>query len=342
MEDDETIAFVILIIVDILMIVVSICLHALGLFLMFKVKQRRKNLHTILIHLSLVEIVTQSCRFGSAVYFYIYNDNEEYLGYQVLRTLTIQGWCVTYVLVMIIIALDPLLIVTLKTSYNKYVHQKNLNIVLGVCWAFGVINGLVNFALPYLKREEIAKNFTFPIIAIVFLLSSILSYAMIYKHLQDHNNKNMARISVTSTATQKRPALKFRVPMLIVLTFFFFVAAPSAAQILVKNKLTKTVLLILGILFSIGFICDAMIYLFLHPTTKKLLYIHAICFKEKRHCVDIMETSRRITTVCSPKPASKPTSDTPKTLLRFEHQKVATPESLHRFDPGRLSVTTKF
>lgn len=168
--------------------------------------------------------------------------------------------------------------------------------MLGVCWAVGCTYVLVSFAFSYTRREMLSKNYIFPILTSVFLIFSILSYVMIYKHIRDHNKKSLKKtLQVTTTritVQQKRPSLKFRVPVLIILTFFLFIALPSVSQMLLRESLTKNLLLVHGLLYSLGFICDALIYLFLHPTTKKLLYSNVACLKEKRHrVVDVRHTS---------------------------------------------------
>ena len=261
--------FITLVIVDITVHIISTLLNILGVYLMFKLK-RPKNIHIILIHLSMSEIFIQLFRFASAIYFFVYDDHESYLGYQVTRTLTILGLCVTYILIMCVVALDPLLIVVLKTKYQTYITRKNIQIVLSLCWVVGVIHASVSFVFRYMKRESFSAKYTFPIVSVVFVSFSVTSYFVIYNSIKQQA-KNLPRASVTTR--NNRPTLKFRVPVLITLTFFLFCLTPSLLQSVIGvQNFSKPLFLVLGICFSLGLVVDSLIYMFLHPIVKKLLF----------------------------------------------------------------------
>jgi len=263
-------------ITDMTVQIISILLNTLGLYLVSKLK-RPKNIHIILNHLSMSEIVIQVFRFVSAIYFFWYDDHEEYLGYQVTRTFTVLGLCVTYILIMSVVALDPLLIVILKTKYQTYITQRKVNKILALCWAVGVIHASTSFYFRYMDRENFAANYTFPSVTVLFVLFSATSYIVIYRAIKE-KTKNLTHGSVTTR--NSKPALKFRVPVLITLTFFLFCLTPSLVQSVIGIEgLSKIFMSGLGIWFSLGFIVDSLIYMFLHPIVKKLL----VQFIQTRH-----------------------------------------------------------
>eukprot|EP00111_Clytia_hemisphaerica_P007136 TCONS_00020732-protein len=260
--------FIGLVILDITLLIISSFLHIIGVFLMSKLK-RPKNIHHILIQLSISEISIQVFRFASAIYVVRYDNYEEQLGYQVTRTLTVQGLCVSYVLIMIMVALDPLLIVVLKLNYQSFVTKQRTQLLLGLCWFIGLVYGGLNFVFTYKTREKISITFTFPIVTTLFIVFSVASYSMIYKAVRKQA-KSIARVSV-SNMKSNAPSLRFRVPVLITLTFFLFCLSPSIIQVIVGYQISKEFLLSLGISFNVGFVADALIYMLLHPMVKGLL-----------------------------------------------------------------------
>ena len=269
--------YIVLVSFDITMIFLSLLLNLLGVYLLVQLR-RPKNIHLVLTHLSIVEITVQAIRFVSIIYFFRYDDHETQLGYQITRTLTVQGFCVTYVLVMVVVALDPLLIVTLKLMYQRRVTRQKTNFLLTICWSVGLICGTGSFAFTYKERESISLKYTFPITTSLFLLFSLTSYAIIYRHVKYGSRKNMNAKSLgsstsSSTTMSIRTTLKFRVPLLITSTFFLFCLTPSVVQMALRYAcwLTKNMLLVIGICFSLGFIIDSLIYIFLHPMVKKIL-----------------------------------------------------------------------
>lgn len=261
-------AFTLLVTMDMVLLLISICLHCFGVYLLLFRRKTRKNQHVILIHLSVSEILVSGFRTVTLVYFHQYEKQEELLVYQVLRTITIQGWCVSYVLIMIAVAVDPLLMIVLKTKYNRLVSRRRLNITLASCWVVGVLYGAVSFTQDYKTREEIAAKYTFPIICACFLLFAGGAYCVIYISVRK-GYKQMRRRTLTHTNNR---TVKFRVPVLIILTFIVFVALPSGIQSAIKAEIEKSHLIALAILYSTAFVLDALIYLFLQPTTRRLIF----------------------------------------------------------------------
>ena len=82
--------YVMLITLDTTLIIVSALLNVLGVYLLAQLK-RPKNIHLILVHLSCSEIAILINRLVSAIYFFYYNNYETCVGYQVTRTLAVQG-----------------------------------------------------------------------------------------------------------------------------------------------------------------------------------------------------------------------------------------------------------
>lgn len=261
-------AFTLLVTMDMVLLLISICLHCFGVYLLLFRRKTRKNQHVILIHLSVSEILVSGFRTVTLVYFHQYEKQEELLVYQVLRTITIQGWCVSYVLIMIAVAVDPLLMIVLKTKYNRLVSRRRLNITLASCWVVGVLYGAVSFTQDYKTREEIAAKYTFPIICACFLLFAGGAYCVIYISVRK-GYKQMRRRTLTHTNNR---TVKFRVPVLIILTFIVFVALPSG---IVSNKSgNRKVASDRSCYFIFHSVCIRRIDLFISATNHETIDFH--------------------------------------------------------------------
>ena len=255
--------------IDMVMLLLSMSFHALGVYLLLYRRKIRKNQHIILIHLSISEFLISFFRFLTMFYFYENEEQDLIIGYQVLRSITIQGLCVSYVFIMIVVTLDPLLIILLKVRYTTYLNKRRLYIILASCWFVGLLNVIINFTIDYETREKIAAKYTFPTISTLFLSFACVAYTIIYKTLRD----GQKLIQRTSVLQMKSRSIKIKVPALIMFTFFLFVALPSAIQVAAHTSFKKIHLAMLGVSYSTGFVLDALIYVCLQPTTRQLLFL---------------------------------------------------------------------
>ena len=227
--------------IDMVLLIQSMCFHTLGVYLLYK-RKIRKNQHVILLHLSVSEFLISFFRFITLFYFYGNEDQDSVLAYQILRSITIQGLCVSYVIIMIVVTLDPLLMILLKVRYSTYLSKRRLFVILGTGWFLGAFNAIINFTRDYQTREKIAAKYTFPIISILFLSFAAVAYIIIYKTLRD----GQKAIQRTSVLQMKSRSIKIKVPALIILTFFLFVALPSGIQVAARSSFKKIHLALLG------------------------------------------------------------------------------------------------
>lgn len=262
----------------------TVVLHLFGLYSLRKNVTQRNHLHIILIHLSSCVITMACLRFLAILYLIRFNGNYiqavAMTGYQVIFTFS-RGFDVCYALIMTVLVLDPFLMVVLKTSYTKHVTKTKITLLLGCCWVVSCIYSLVFFTAPFELRFRITTKFIFPVLSTLFVVFSIVCYAVIYNNTRFRSNSDpderIRKTSLTSRAT--RPALKFRVPMLITLTFFVFVALPALAQAVIRFKPSTEFMLGGAVFYSIGFVLDATVYLLLHPSARTKL--RALFHKQK-------------------------------------------------------------
>ena len=237
--------------IDIALLLGVICLHIYRLIILVHILKLHKNQQIIMAHSSLAQILVRLFRFATAFYFLEYKKPKEQPGYQILRSFIIQGWCVCYVLVMIVISIDPLMIIKLKLKYNSQLTKRRLKISLVGCWVVSITNALLSFTVNYDTREKIAARYTFPIISFVFLCFATLAYVTIYRMVKQPINQS------TNQSKVKKRSIKFQVPVLTILNFLLFGVVPTIVQVIYRKKMLDIHWLTLGIFYSIGFIGDA-------------------------------------------------------------------------------------
>ena len=266
--------FSIVVTVDIVILLVAIGLHLFGVYLLqFKVRSK-KNQNLILTHLSAIEILLPTFRLISVFYFFSYQNERKVLAYQILRTIILEGCCVTYVFILTVVTVDPLLIIFMNVKYNPSKAKRFISYALALCWFIGFVSTSVSFSVDYETREEFTAKYTFPAWCSFFLVFTVFSYVYIYVKLKNFNQRPG---SIKNTCSRR--AMKVRVPFLIVTMFFIFIALPSIFQFVYKKQLTKITYGLVGIAYAMGNAADALLYIFLQSSTRKYIFRKSITQK---------------------------------------------------------------
>jgi len=193
-----------------------------------------------------------------------------------LRTIILQFLCFTYILIMVVVALDPYLIITLNVKYNLIITRLKMQFMLSSCWVLGFINMVLSFLSDFKTREDVVVRYIFPVICSIFIVFSIYSYTCIFKKLKGRYSAKKPVVSITGGSTSQR-TVKYRIPALIITSFIVFVFTPTVAYIFVRNQKKKMHESIVALCYAIGFVVDASVYLFLQPDNKAY-----ICQKMRR------------------------------------------------------------
>jgi len=248
---------------------IAITLHCLGIYLLsHQIKKDRSHQVPIMMNLSIAEIfmglfdVAYNIMIGEGVtkditdYFY-----------------TIQCCCfvISCFLILTVLTLDRFFEVYLNITYPIYFTKRVVHICLFCCWAVGFSLGIILCSLKYaigINTLDVVFRFLFPLFELFFFVSAVVTYSYIYskfRRLSRDPNLN------SKNTLKKR---KFFVPTLIIFTFFLFAIIPDQLHLFlfyIYDIGSNTFLNAILLLYVVGFICDAAIYIFFQKTTYKIL-----------------------------------------------------------------------
>lgn len=249
----------------------SISLHCLGIFLLsHQIKKDRSHQVPIMMNLSVAEIFM-------SIFDFTYNVMTRENFNNNIRTYvyTIQCTCfvISCFLILTVLTLDRFFEVYLNLKYPIYFTKGVVRICLAGCWAIGFSLGMALCVARYLygtNTLDVIYRVLFPLFEIIFFTVAVMTYTYIYSKYRlllrnPVGNRNR------SNAFGKP---KFFVPTLIIFTFFFFAIIPDQLHLFlfyIYDIGSKLLLNIILTLYVIGFICDAVIYIFFQRTTRQIL-----------------------------------------------------------------------
>lgn len=264
--------------------IVSLILHGMGTYVLLTLRSRRSNQDTIILNLSVSEIFM-------SLFDLTQNILSRYVAHKDAPTnyLTIIQ-CTLFVLpnflILFILTLDRLLEVYLNIKYKVYVTKSKTRLQLRVCWCTGCACAIVIITLRVTIYKDVARYifmYIFPIVEGLLFLFAVTTYIYIYRRLLRNQRPPTHYPSVHGNIQTTTRSIKLFPPFLILITFFIFAIAPDVANLFlfyiydeVGTNLHSNILLTL---YVIGFICDALIYIFLqshirHWLKRKFFWKH--------------------------------------------------------------------
>lgn len=300
--------------INIALCVLCILVHGLGIVLLVKLWKRNAQ-QLMIINLSVAELLTSILRLvviSCAQYLgppkflppgapkptkppHIVR-TEDALHYS--STLAMTGMFFVIFLIMIFLMVDRALVVILKGRYNKVCSILNTSIAMAFCWIVGIIM-LIAFPLARhihdYKHNEHFEYHIYTVCDVIFMVVAIVSYVIVLsmysgyqvqedqldgdEQAEDASTKSGPGGSWTVIRTMKMP--RFYIPLLILLTYFFFVILPH--WIYIGDKYPKCEgpppkcipnmdpWRAMIQLLIIGYLSDAVVYIFLQPDVRALL-----------------------------------------------------------------------
>ena len=256
-------------------------LHLTGLVLITRAKDRNINGNQkyLIIALSLTELafVTSSIIFESI--FYVSGSRTEKVGlcFSLYNSVAVG---IIYYFVMFAITLDRFLELRLNIKYHLYWNKKRTKNTL-FCVSFIVNLAWIVILLIILSFEQsilisniqykLKQNFYtyfLPVINTIFVIFATIVYSYIFLKLCNNRRKEEAlrKQLGRSEATKNnilRPS-KYRVPFWIILTFILFCIVPDILQLILYDypPLHEYIHSASYVLYRIGYIADAIIYIF--------------------------------------------------------------------------------
>ena len=193
-----------------------------------------------------------------------------------IKYLTITQSCLFVIpsfLIMTVLAVDRFLEIYLHLRYCNLINRKKLKILLFLCWCTGFVGAAILLPLAAVGKDSatIIFKYPFPIIEGMFLMVAISSYSYIYNKFKNRNNNEIKNKNSIKSKFRKR---NFFAPTLIICTFIIFVLSPDIANLFlfyitdIGSSYHANIMLLC---YVIGYILDAIIYIFLQERVRRKL-----------------------------------------------------------------------
>ena len=261
---------------------IAISLHSLAIYLLLKLSKRR-NQDVIFLNISASEICMCCCEVTQNII------SRVYLGKTLPVKITILIQCSLFVipniLFMSILAIDRFGEIYFNIKYPVFISKHRLKIVLVLVWIVGTVSGMITLPLMITGNEAVLGiifTYIFPALEGMFIVVAAGSYAYIYKKFYDVKvyQRNHFKSQSNKIKLNKK---HFLPPFLILFNFMVFVIAPDTANLFLfyikrNGKLLHTN--VLTILYIIGFINDAIIYIILQQHLRTLFFKKLRCKRE--------------------------------------------------------------
>lgn len=253
---------------------IAIILHIVAISLLLYLPKRR-NQDVIFLHISASEICMCCCEVTQNILSRSYNVGT--LPISIIILIQISFFVIPNILFMLILTLERFGKIYFGIKYPIYFSRYRLGIVLSLTWMIGIICSVIALPLKLkcnINTLAIIFTYIFPILESTFLVVAVIVYSYIYKKF--YEVKNFRYDNNDSQRTQARlKKVNFIPPFLIIFNFIVFVIAPDIANMTFfyltdsgEQIHTNT----LVIIYVVGFINDAIIYIFLQLHLRKLLF----------------------------------------------------------------------
>ena len=182
---------------------------------------------------------------------------------------------IMYILIMIILTIDRFLDIYLNIKYELLWSFKKTKIVLTtafiICSFLFIPAHVSSLSDPHDVGRTLVR-YIYPVCEIAFIIVASFSYFYITKQIYRHRKatkKLKKQLNVNNAATVFYSKLtnnrfKIFVPTLIIITFVVFTIIPNTIKLCSSLKIfkSKAILNIAYVMIPIGFISDAIIYVF--------------------------------------------------------------------------------
>ena len=196
-----------------------------------------------------------------------------------VRTLRGYGFNSVYYLTMIYLTFDKLFDIILNIKYPLYWNEKRTSNLLKVTWTITITTAITISIIYHYTGYDflgILDMYVYPIFDFVFIIVAILTYGFIFHQYKEtrmpptQNTSNIASPSAFQVFVKSR----FYIPVLLISTFVVFMAIPEMIHlsfVYMERKPGVTMKTTLKIFWSFSYLGDAIIYIWMKPSVKKLL-----------------------------------------------------------------------
>ena len=198
-----------------------------------------------------------------------------------IKTLRGYGFVTVYFLTMIYLTLDRLFDILLNIRYPLYWNEKNTRKLLTITWAMSISTAITVSIVDWVYEigsHEILDIYIYPTFDIVFTIIAVLTYGFIF---HKYKQTRAPPTHATCTSHLGRPHTlrvfqnsRFYIPVLLITTFIVFMVIPEMIHlclVVIKGTHFNPLKTILTILWALSYLSDAIIYIFMKPSVRRLL-----------------------------------------------------------------------
>ena len=252
------------ILVWLLLAAVSLTLHSLGLYMIFRLK-RRKISDFLIAHLSLTEVALV---IYELIFCVLNIESPEIIGIGTYET-GLVILIVAQFLAMLMITFDRVLKVKLTIKYDLVVTKKKLLLACIPCWLICAAHGLITWYFPHLFNKMFLGWEIFVVIVLFFSYTYIYIYFRMIRKKTFGNNASEARGA-------RAIKLNLKVPTMIIVSFLLFYVTP---EILLATKICVYTP-VFNCVFILNNISDAVVYILGTPKIRKRI---CCCMRSSNH-----------------------------------------------------------
>ena len=267
--------------VNLAIVSVNVLLHSTGCFLLWKTYKRSQvtTQKLLLFHLSISEgLMNLNLVVIFAVHLCIDFRSESY---KIIYTYIIHPMrsSLFYVIffIMLFMTLDRLMAVVLNLKYQIYWRVTRTKKVLAAIWIFGLLLSVCFGVFPEFTPHRVyililmIHIYLQLAFSILFVVTALLTYATIFwKYKMSRNSLEADPSNRNGQHQQQHSPMHFYIPVLIISTYVIFNATPFIILIFIDEVIAVD---IAKILYSLGYMSDALIYIFLQPKVRKELFV---------------------------------------------------------------------
>ena len=184
-----------------------------------------------------------------------------------------------YICIMAMIEIDRFLEIYLNIYYQAHWSPKKTKIILTGALTICFLSFIPSFVADEKNPQTVGKMLIYyvvPILELVFFIIASCTYLYITKEVLRHR-KNTKRIQqqlqknyIVVHHREPNNRFKLLVPTLIIVTFLLFTVSPNIIRLfVVRGDISDTGYRIAFMFVSIGFIADALIYIFNFNVVRK-------------------------------------------------------------------------
>ena len=247
--------------------IIVLLIHILALTLLITVKQNNVlgSQKILLIALCVTELTYAVVNLGALSFAYMEMKDI----YEALLILNFPCLILLHVFLMYLITIDRFLEIYLNIKYNIMWSPKKTMFVILLALTLSFLSLIPSFVIGLRKILFFVNVYILPILELIFIIAASVIYSYIIKKVLQYrrNNKRLREQlhennKVVHHTNLKNP-LKIFAPTLIIITFVLFMVGSNVVSVFAFfKKPRRNVRNIPFILLPVGFVADAITYIF--------------------------------------------------------------------------------